>query len=276
MRISRVCTVYFSATGTTRRTAKAAADAAAALLGVPQADFCINLPQTREETLRFGPEDLVLAATPVYAGRVPNLLLPFWRERVLGEGTPAAAIAVYGNRDFDDALAELRDLLWNNGFCPVAAGAFVGEHAFSRTLAAGRPDEADLALAAELGRRTARRVAELDRPPERPVEVPGCSPPRPYYTPRDRYGEPIRDFLKARPDTDPARCTRCGWCAAHCPLGSISREDPAVVGRCIKCCACVKGCPAGAKGFTHPGFLYHKEELEAQYGACRKESALFL
>ena len=29
MRISRVCTVYFSATGTTRRTAKAAADAAA-------------------------------------------------------------------------------------------------------------------------------------------------------------------------------------------------------------------------------------------------------
>ena len=120
MRISRVCTVYFSATGTTRRTAKAAADAAAALLGVPQADFCINLPQTREETLRFGPEDLVLAATPVYAGRVPNLLLPFWRERVLGEGTPAAAIAVYGNRNFDDALAELRDLLWNNGFCPVA------------------------------------------------------------------------------------------------------------------------------------------------------------
>ena len=53
MRISRVCTVYFSATGTTRRTAKAAADAAAALLGVPQADFCINLPQTREETLRY-------------------------------------------------------------------------------------------------------------------------------------------------------------------------------------------------------------------------------
>ena len=276
MRISRVCTVYFSATGTTRRTAKAAADAAAALLGVPQADFCINLRQTREETLRCGPEDLVLAATPVYAGRVPILLLPFWRERVLGEGTPAAAIAVYGNRNFNDALAELRDLLWNNGFCPVAAGAFVGEHAFSRTLAAGRPDEADLALAAELGRRTARRVAELDRPPERPVEVPGCSPPRPYYTPRDRYGEPIRDFLKARPDTDPARCTRCGWCAAHCPLGSISREDSTVVGRCMKCCACVKGCPAGAKGFTHPGFLYHKEELEAQYGACRKESALFL
>ena len=28
----------------------------------------------------------------------------------------------------------------DNGFMPVAAGAFVGEHSFSKVLGAGRPD----------------------------------------------------------------------------------------------------------------------------------------
>ena len=276
MEIRRVCRVYFSATGTTDRVSEAIAGAAAEALGAARADFCISLPAAREGALRFGPDDLVVAATPVYAGRVPNLLLPFWRERVLGRGTPAVAAVLYGNRDFDDGLMELREVLRGNGLLPVAAGAFVGEHAFSHTLAAGRPDGADLALAAQLGRRAAERLRELERLPEEPAAVPGCLPLRPYYTPRDRHGEPIRDFLKAKPVTDLEKCLRCGLCAARRPLGAIDGTDFAqVTGRCMKCCACVKGCPAGAKYFDHPGFLYHKEELEAQYGGVRREVQLF-
>ena len=54
----------------------------------------------------------------------------------------------YGNRNFDDSLVELRDLLEADGFRTVAAGAFIGEHSFSTTLAAGRPDQTDLERAA--------------------------------------------------------------------------------------------------------------------------------
>ena len=73
-----------------------------------------------------------------------------------------------------------------------------------------------------------------------------------------------------------AKCTHCGWCAAHCPMGSISVEDPQQVpGVCIKCCACVKGCPTGAKYYDDPGYLYHKSELEEVY-ARSAENAVFL
>ena len=49
-------------------------------------------------------------------------------------------VVLFGNRNYDDALIELRDLLQADGFGCIAAGAFVGEHSFSRTLGAGRPD----------------------------------------------------------------------------------------------------------------------------------------
>ena len=49
----------------------------------------------------------------------------------------AVPVVLFGNRNFDDGLIELRNILTEDGFMPVAGGAFVGEHAFSRTLGAG-------------------------------------------------------------------------------------------------------------------------------------------
>ena len=67
-----------------------------------------------------------------------------------------------------------------------------------------------------------------------PVQVDGDAD-APYYRPRGLDGEP-KNFLKAKPQTDRSKCTGCGVCAALCPMGSISREDPAeVTGVCIKC-----------------------------------------
>lgn len=283
-----VWSVYFSATGVTEKIVKRTADAAAEKLGLPQRMFCFNSPASRREELSFGAEDLVVLGVPVYAGRVPNLLLPYVRDFIKGNGAAAVPVVTYGNRDFDDALAELCGVLEKNGFQTAAAGAFVGEHAFSRVLGAGRPDEKDLCLASDLGRRAAEKISAHDAEKmsggsvpaddsgsSGSVRVPGRFPPGPYYTPRDRRGNPI-NILKARPKTDAAGCIRCGLCAVLCPLGSVDIDRVSeVTGICMKCNACVKHCPAAAKYFDDPGYLYHKKELEEIY-TRRAESRIFL
>ena len=164
----------------------------------------------------------------------------------------------------------------DNGFHPITAAAIVGEHSFSTTLGAGRPDADDMALIADLAAKTAEKVQTLAEAPAEAISVEGCDPIRPYYTPRDRNGEPIRDFLKAKPVTDGDKCVKCGLCARLCPMGSIDFEDFSnVAGKCIKCCACVKKCPMGAKYFDHEGYLYHQHELEDVYGVRRAESKIF-
>ena len=277
MEIKTVWAVWFSATGTTKKAVSRASSLIAQDLNVPCREFSYNLPAAREDDLSFGPGDLVVFGVPVYAGRVPNLLLPFVQNSIHGDKTLAVPVVLYGNRNFDDGLIELRNVMAGNGFCPISAAAIVGEHSFSRILGAGRPDEADMALVDELAQKTAEKVKGLTQPPEEMVWVEGCDPIRPYYTPRDRHGEPIKDFLKAKPKTDPDKCVKCGLCARLCPMGSIDPNDVSnVVGKCIKCCACVKKCPTGAKYFDHEGYLYHQHELEDQYAARRAESKIFL
>ena len=81
--------IYFSATGTTEKTVRCTAAAAADFLGTERREFCFNLPRQREQALVFGKEDLVIFGIPVYAGRVPNLLLPYIKEKLSGGGAAA-------------------------------------------------------------------------------------------------------------------------------------------------------------------------------------------
>ena len=146
MEIKTVWAVYFSGTGTTEKVATHLAKSLAEQLGAQYRAHDYTTPAGRVE-LTFGPEELVVLGTPVYAGRVPNLLMPYVRDHIKGNGTLGVPVVLYGNRNYDDGLIELRNLMRDNGFHPVAAGAFVGEHAFSRILGAGRPDGEDMALA---------------------------------------------------------------------------------------------------------------------------------
>lgn len=276
MKIKVVWAVYFSATGTTEKVVTSMAKRVADSLDAEYRVFNFNLPQAREDELAFGPDDLVVLGVPVYAGRVPNLLLPYIQDKIRGNGALAVPVVLYGNRNFDDGLLELRNVMQNNGFHPVAAGAFVGEHSFSTILGAGRPDKDDMTLAQKLAANTIDKVNSLDNAPVETVEVEGCDPIRPYYTPRDRHGNPIVDFLKAKPKTDPDKCNKCGLCVHLCSMGSIDANDVFnVAGKCIKCCACVKNCPSGAKYFDHEGYLYHQHELEDQFTGRRAESKIF-
>ncbi|AYD41426.1 4Fe-4S dicluster domain-containing protein [Clostridium fermenticellae] len=275
MGIKTIWAVYFSATGTTEKVVTCVAKTVAQVMNTEYKQFCFNLPKDREGALSFGPDDLVVLGVPVYAGRVPNLLLPYLKEKVSGNNTLGVPVCLFGNRNFDDGLMELRNVMWTNGFYPITGGAFVGEHSFSRILGEGRPDEEDMALAVQLGQKTADKIKNLQQLPNEPVTVVGCDPIRPYYVPQDRYGHSI-NILKVKPKTDPNKCIKCGLCARICPMGAIDPADVfSVPGKCIKCCACVKRCPMGAKYYDDKGYLYHQHELEEIY-IRRADSQIFM
>lgn len=282
MVIKKIWAMYFSATGTTAKVCDTIADELAAKFGAERETFDFTLPGARggddpgSNDPAIGASDLVVFGTPVIAGRVPNVLLKYL-DHISGGGAAAVPVVCYGNRNYDDALIELRDILEKGGYHTVAGAAFIGEHSFSNILAAGRPDEQDLATALEFADGIAKKL-EADKDGkclEAPVEVSGESPLRSYYTPRDRAGAPV-NILKVKPKTDMEKCLKCMTCVRVCPLGSIDPEDvSAITGICMKCCACVKKCPAGAKYFDDPKYLYHKEELELGY-ARRAEPEFFL
>lgn len=273
MFISRIWAVYFSATGTTRKTVEYIAGAIGQKMRLKVNNIDFTLPDARTKKLLFGAEDLVVFGTPVYAGRVPNVLLPFLKECVEGNGAIAVPVVLFGNRAYDDALKELVHILGEDGFHTIAAGAFVGEHSFSGILAAGRPDAHDMHAADELTEMALVRLKNIDLAQGQPLTIKGEDPLRPYYTPRDRKGTPI-NILKVKPKTN-GSCTSCGICANICPMGSISMEDMSrVEGICIKCGACIKSCPQEAKYYDDEGYLYHLQELEELY-ARRAEAEIF-
>ncbi len=267
-------TLFFSATGTTKQIvtgiAKQIAKNAGEEIAISHIDF--TLPKIREKSFSFGKEDLVIAGVPVYAGRVPNVLLKFLNT-IAGNGATAVAIVLYGNRHYDDALIEFKDILEADGFNFIAGGAFIGEHSFSTTLGAGRPDQQDMTIAAEFADKI---YDKLKMPGEdSPVVVKGNQPYKSYYIPKDQDGNPV-SILKVIPKTN-NDCTDCKLCSEVCPMGSIDAGDVSkITGICIKCCACIKKCPVGAKYFDDDNYLWHKTELEEKFTDTRREPEYFV
>lgn len=317
MEIQHIETAYFSPTGNVRRAMEWLTQAVATRLGRKPTYWDCTLPAARHMVHTYQPGDLLLVGTPVYAGRIPNKLLPFWQSSFGGNGAAVVLVCLYGNRSFGDALTELRDTFQAAHFAPLAAAALPSEHAFVPELATGRPNDTDraelVAFAEQLVAKlttweplsdcpsstspassissTSPAPAATSTPPTSPapsatstspaspsatlLEVPGNSPAGAYYTPLRQDGQPAV-FLKAKPQTDAARCTRCGLCASVCPMGSIDPQDVTQVpGLCIKCQACVTHCPQGAKFFDQADFLSHRAMLREHYTAHR-DNAFFL
>jgi len=185
--------------------------------------------------------DVAVIAVPVYYGRVPDTAARRLR-RLRGCATPAVLVVVYGNRAYEDALVELREIAVGIGFEPVAAAAFVAEHSFSTAaspLATGRPDLSDLERAVNFGklvRDRLDRMAEVET--QISLDIPGN---RPYRDKPDR--------VPTTPRTNPEACDLCGDCAKSCPTGAISVTDEVNTDpdACILCCACIRACPNGGR-----------------------------
>lgn len=192
--------------------------------------------------------ELVVVAVPVYAGRVAPVALQRIG-RLRGENTPVVLVAVYGNRDYEDALVELRDCLVFQGFIPLSAGAFIGEHSYSRKempIAAGRPDQTDLNRAEEFGRKSLEKLEHASLLKDiYPFFIKGNVP----------YRE-VKPSVPTAPLTLKERCGVCGECIEICPTQAIFVDNSGEINtdqqKCIKCCACVKDCPNEARQFDTP------------------------
>ncbi len=220
--------ITFSPTGGTKR--------AAGLLSCELAEqsMAIDLCDRHADFSKvvLDEDDIALIAVPSYGGRVPQTALE--RLSALSGGQARAIlVCVYGNRAYDNTLAELLDAAQKAGFRPVAAVAALAAHSIARKVAAGRPDAEDEkclhAMAAQMREKLAAGDAAVP-------QVPGSVP--------EKSGHSMPGMA---PDASEA-CVKCGRCAEQCPVGAI---DPVSMNpdkkRCISCMRCISVCPVGAK-----------------------------
>lgn len=235
--------------------------------------FAIDLTSfdSRDTDFDFEEGDIVILASPTYAGRVPNKLMPYFKESVFGNGALGISLVTYGNRAYDDSLKELSYIMSENEFEVTAAVAVPSEHAFVPQLAQGRPNEADLKELFELGTKIGREILNHKTTKVDLKSIPGNSPDAMvYYVPKKEDGTPA-SFLKAMPITDSLKCSGCGECKAVCPMNCFANSVLEPEGICIKCQGCIKACPESAKHFENEDFESHREYLKNNYSEIVRE-----
>jgi len=240
MDFNRVYNAYFSPSGSTKKITSAVASVISDT--ITSIDF-LNGPKT--ELSGIDKNDVLIIGMPVFAGRIPQVCVPYIKN-LKGTNTPAVALVVYVNRAYGDALLELCDLLDEQGFRVIGAGAFVAEHSLFKQVAHGRPDNEDFSQIIRFASVCSQKLEEFEGFSEQ-LSIKGS---RPYSPPRK---------ISIGPKTV-SKCSDCGVCAKLCPVGAIDYRDPfkTDIDKCISCTACIAACPIGARSFR--GFKYNTAE----------------
>ena len=167
----------------------------------------------------------------------------------------------YGNRDYDDALIELYDVVTSQGFACIGGVAAIAEHSIMHQFASGRPDTDDMHQL----KRFAKEIKEkIDASILTEVQVKGN---RPYKELKEVPFHPTASNL----------CTMCGLCAKLCPVHAIPFDTPnqTKVEQCISCMRCIQVCPSKARHLDEQMLSAVSEKMKPLF-AKRKENELFL
>ncbi|AEV28514.1 hypothetical protein SpiGrapes_0672 [Sphaerochaeta pleomorpha str. Grapes] len=214
--------------------------------------FDVTLVKDRKDFLVFK-ETLLIIAFPVYAGRVPALFASYLVSHLTCQNCSALAIATYGNRDYDDALVEIEDILAGKDVPLLGAATIVTQHSFTDKVGFKRPDIEDFHVLDKLAALAPNLSEKVLLKGNRPYRTGIVCPDPPYMSVANDC------------------CIHCNRCLAVCPTDALKTKDPAL---CIHCCACVKSCSRQARTFVDERFLGTVQRLETN---CqnRRESELF-
>jgi ferredoxin len=266
MKMQSIKLVYFSPTGTTQKILESIAKG----ISVDDVEH-INLTLPGKDRLTIPPfsDELVIIGAPVYGGRLPVDAINRFK-KLKASKTLTVLIVVYGNREFEDALLELKNLAIAQGFNPIAGGAFIAEHSFATKdvpIANERPDSQDIQIAMDFGVKIKEKVVALKSPDiQVDLKIPGRFP---YVASGPRS-------MAVSPVTKEDTCTVCGMCAGVCPTAAISINGSVAtkIGLCIRCCACIKNCPTGAR-IIEDSMFKNLANVLSQYFRYPKEPRIF-
>ncbi|MGL5683981.1 MAG: EFR1 family ferrodoxin [Marinifilaceae bacterium] len=228
--------IYFSATGTTEK-----------IINQVVKDVAFQRVnryplQVEDKIKHFNNQEIAVFALPVYSGRIPEFATTLLA-KYKGNNTPAIIVTVYGNRDFDDALIELRDIVTQNGFKVISAAAFIAQHSIFPKVATNRPNAQDLALISTFGKNSVESIEAVINSTD-VLQVKGNNTPY-----RDIKAVPLKPQVSGK-------CNKCGKCSKQCPVEAINLEltNKCDAEKCISCGRCIHVCPQNARKFG--GLLY--------------------
>lgn len=259
MDIKRVYKVYFSATYTTRKVV----DAIAGGLCDNVVD-CDVTSQPLTGSIEMDRGDVLVIGMPVYGGRIPESALQSIAQ-LNGNGALAIISCVYGNRDYDDALLELRNEIEARDFKIVSASAFIARHSIFTQIAKDRPNVEDMAEVTEFATRSKAIIESLDDFSQlQQIAVKG--------------NEPYKVFkqLPIYPSAD-EKCVECGVCASKCSVGAISAENPREtdVDKCLACGRCIVECAVGARDFRGEFFEARAAKFQEAFSSPKENETYF-
>lgn len=225
--------IYFSPTKSTKKILQSVA------LGLQKEVLHFDITYPKAKLSDFSNE-LVIIGSPVHGGRLPAVAVERLKQ-IRAKNSLAILIVVYGNRDYEDALLELKDLCKEVGFTPIAGATFIAQHSYSSPqfpIAKDRPDELDLMQTKEFAKKIKLKLKSphLDED----LKLPGNFP----------YKK-ISPSKILPPNLDQEVCALCGKCTYICPTGAIYMQDGLQIAKdlCIRCLACVEYCTE--KAITH-------------------------
>lgn len=247
--------IYFSPTGGTKKVIDAVSD-----MWSCEKETLDLFSQDKPYNHSFDEDDICIIAVPSFGGRVPALAIERMQE-LKGNHAKAILIVVYGNRDYDDTLLELKDTLENLDFTCVAGIAAIAEHSICHQFATNRPDDKDIEELKNFASQIKQQIESGIK------EIPPVKGNHPY---KEYGGVPLSPRANKT-------CTSCGICVKECPVDAIPKDNPRKVdkNKCISCMHCISVCPNHSRSNSK---ILSFVAVQGLKKAClsRKENELFL